>query len=320
MLLAACPIHAQAPDDAAAWWKHYRADARLVRLPDGKRLSLYCEGKGAPVVMMESGLGSGAWTWHKVQTAIARTTRTCVYDRAGYWSSPPAGGPRDAGAEADDLAALLKAAQLPAPYVIVGHSYGGYITRLYAGRHTADLAGLVLVDPSSARQNQRLGEISPAMASSEDAGVAKTKACSIDPRPPGDAKDCVLRPPPKDIPPDMADWFIASQTPGYASAMAREYDAMPALSSDQLNAEKKSLGAVPFVLLNRDNERLVTDGPPQEEAANALWLKMHQEIMDISSDSQLRIVAGAGHRIQDDKPAAVIEAVIEVVAKARKEH
>ena len=317
ILLAACPVHAQAPDDAAAWWRHYHDGARLVTLADGKKVSLYCEGKGAPLAMMVSGAGSGAWTWHKVQSAIARTTRTCTYDRPGYWNSPPAAGPHDAGTEADDLAALLKAANLPAPYVIVAHSYGGYIARLYAGRHTADLAGLVLVDPSSAHQDDRFAKIAPPPP---EADPAKPKHCAIEPRPADMAKTCILRQPPPDLPPELVDWFTQGQTPGYAAALGDELEAMPGVSSTLLDAEKKGLGAVPFLLLNRGKPTAVSASLNAAAAArlDEIWLQMHQEIMDISSDAELRIIYGASHRIQDDKPDAVITAVTDVVTKARK--
>lgn len=312
-LLLAMPVRA---DDATDWWGRYLAGARLVRLADGKRLSLYCEGRGQPVVMMESGLGSGAWTWHKVQTAISRVTRTCVYDRAGYWKSPPTDGPRDAGAEADDLAALLKAARLPPPYVIVAHSYGGYIARLYAGRHTNDLAGLVLVDPSSAHQADRLARVAPHLAAADQMAEAKVKACA-DGAP---HADCLQRLPPADLPADAKAWFTASQTRSYSSAMRREYDAMPRLSSDMLDKEKKSLGNIPVLLLNQAPGKMAAPGSTPEEiqATSKLWLQMHREILDISNDARLLVVDGAGHRIQDEKPEAVIMAVTQMVEKVRK--
>jgi hypothetical protein len=67
----------------ARWWPGYFAHSQAIRLPDGRRIALYCEGSGAPVVMMEAGLGYGAWTWRAVQDQLARTSRTCTYDRAG---------------------------------------------------------------------------------------------------------------------------------------------------------------------------------------------------------------------------------------------
>jgi pimeloyl-ACP methyl ester carboxylesterase len=323
MLLIASQAHAQAPGDAAAWWTHYRDGARLVRLPDGKQLSLYCEGQGTPVVMMESGAGIGAWTWNEVQPAIARTTRTCVYDRAGYWNSPATKGPRDAGAEADDLAALLKAAHLPEPYILVGHSYGGYIARLYASRHPGQLSGLVLVDPSSSYQYARVKTAVPHVAAllAEAGGksMVQYQACSVSPRP-ATLTTCTLQPPPADMPPDRWAWFTGAQGPDYADTVLRETQAMNGVSSAQVDAERSKLGAIPFILLTRGEPFDAPPGATDDDirASSTLWRQMHQEIMDLSSDSDLRVVAGAGHAIQHDKPEAVIAAVTEVVAKARK--
>jgi pimeloyl-ACP methyl ester carboxylesterase len=258
-----------------------------------------------------------------VQTAIARTTRTCVYDRAGYWNSPATKGPRDAGAEADDLAALLKAAHLPEPYILVGHSYGGYVARLYASRHHDQLGGLVLVDPSSAYQYTRVKDAAPHVAAllAELGGksMIQYQACSVSPRPAGPAT-CTLQSPPADMPPDRLAWFTGSQGPDYADTVLRETQAMNGVSSAQVVAERTKLGAIPFILLTRGQPFDAPPGATDDDikTTSALWRQMHLEIMDISSDSDLRVVAGAGHGIQHDKPDAVIEAVTEVVAKARK--
>lgn len=316
LLLAATAAISQSGDDSA-WWKGYVANTRPVTLPDGKKLSLYCEGKGTPVVMLDAGLGaSGITSWRKVQSAIARVTKTCAYDRAGIWNSAPADGPRDAGAEADDLAALLKAAHLPAPYVIVGHSYAGYIDRLYAGRHSADVAGLVLVDPSSPHQISRFIEAFPEAAKMPNPQAA-IKDCAIDPRPAEFIAKC-QRSVPKDVPSDMADRYRDSQTPAAASAIMREGAAMEGLSSQLLDAEKKNLGAMPFIMLSRDPTMAFPEYPPDSAGAQRLWLKMHVETMDLSSDSQLLVVPRAGHMIQIDRPDAVIAAVTGMVLKVRK--
>jgi pimeloyl-ACP methyl ester carboxylesterase len=318
LLLTPATAPAQEGDDAA-WWSQYRAGSHLVALPGGRKLNLYCTGAGAPLVMMESGLGAGAWTWRAVQAAIGRVTRTCVYDRAGYWLSPGAPGPRDAGTEANDLAALLQAAALPGPYVLVAHSYGGYIVRLYASRHPQTVAGLVLVDPSSEFQDRRAGELVPRLAKATQDAIAPLQPCAADPRPVELTERCVQHKPPADLPSNMKDWFAALQGPAYARAMIGEYDDMQGLSSRQLAAEKKGLGAIPLVLLNRGKPVEAPGGQSAEESAalSALWLQMHKETLDISGNAELRIVAGAGHLIQDDQPQAVVQAVTDVVAKAR---
>jgi pimeloyl-ACP methyl ester carboxylesterase len=304
-------------DDSAGWWKNYAANTKPVTLPDGKKLSLYCEGKGTPVVMMDAGLGPGGIpSWRKVQSGIGRATKACAYDRAGIWNSSPTDGPRDAGAEADDLAALLKAAKLPAPYVIVGHSYAGYIDRLYAGRHTQDLAGLVLIDPSSPRQMERFVAAFP-VVKPPDPLSPLLKDCAVDPRPAEFVTKCQRTVLP-DIPADMAERFRGSQTPAAASAILREGAAMPGLSSQLVESEKKSLGATPFVLLTRDPTMSFPELAQDSVGAQRLWLQMHVETMDLSSDSQLVVVPHAGHLIPIDRPDAVISAVTDMVLKVRK--
>jgi pimeloyl-ACP methyl ester carboxylesterase len=310
LLLLAIPARA---DDNASWWKDYAANTKPVSLPDGEKLSLFCEGKGAPVVMMEAGLSPGGITsWRKVQTAIGRVTKTCAYDRAGIWNSAPADGPRDAGAEADDLAALLKAAKLPAPYIIVAHSYGGYITRLYVGRHTQDVAGLVLVDPSEPHQMERF-----AQGTKRVLPAPSFKDCAVDPRPAEFVKKC-QRDVPADVPPDIAERYRNSQTPAAASAMTRELADAEGVSSQLLDREKKSLGAMPFVLLSSDPTMPIPELSEDSAAFQHLLLQMHVETMDLSSDSQLLVVPHAGHNIQIDRPDAVIAAVTDMVLKVRR--
>jgi pimeloyl-ACP methyl ester carboxylesterase len=316
LMAGAVPVRG---DDIATWWKNFAANTKTVTLPDGKKLALYCEGEGAPVVMMDAGMGPGGITsWRKVQPAVARVTKVCAYDRAGIWNSAPTDAPRDAGAEADDLAALLKAAKLPAPYVIVAHSYGGHIARLYAGRHTGDVAGLLLVDPSTAHQSRRFEQASPSVRKANEDFAVLLKECSAEPRPAALEQKCVRKPPP-DMPAQMMDAFRLSQSPAVIRAIAREEAAMPGLSSDLLDKERKSLGAMPFVVLRRDPTKVIPEFSAEDSVAiERVGLQMHLEIMDLSSDAQLLIVPGAGHNIQSEKPGAVIAAITDMVWKIRR--
>lgn len=113
----------------------------------GRSLFLDSQGAGSPTIVLEAGFGNGVNAWDLVQPALAQVTRVCSYDRAGIGrSDPPPHRPR-AGVEiVDDLRALLKKADAPGPYVLVGHSLGGLYARLFAGLHPAEVAGLVLVD------------------------------------------------------------------------------------------------------------------------------------------------------------------------------
>jgi pimeloyl-ACP methyl ester carboxylesterase len=111
-----------------------------------RRLYVECIGSGSPVVMLEAGLGLTSQSWTSVQLDLGRTTRTCAYDRAGLGDSDAMPGVHDAGDEIRDLERLLERGRIEPPYVLVGHSYGGLLARLYARAHPDQMAGVVFVD------------------------------------------------------------------------------------------------------------------------------------------------------------------------------
>jgi pimeloyl-ACP methyl ester carboxylesterase len=131
----------------------------------GRTMYLECHGKGAPTVILDSGLRNGAGVWNlrtedsapgpTVLPSVARFTRVCAYDRPGtintfsplgFSRSSPVPMPRTAADAVSDLHALLSAAKVPGPYVFANHSTGGLIDRLYAAGHPRQVAGMVLVD------------------------------------------------------------------------------------------------------------------------------------------------------------------------------
>ncbi|WP_214415416.1 alpha/beta fold hydrolase [Sphaerisporangium fuscum] len=140
----------------------YPAPGRLVDV-GGHRLRLDCTGPrgSGPTVVFEAGLGESGLTWARVQQEVSGPSsggglRACSYDRAGYAWSEPGPGPRDAGRLAGELHALLGASGERGPYVLVAHSYGGNVTRVFADRWPALTAGLVLVDVTD---EQGVGEL-----------------------------------------------------------------------------------------------------------------------------------------------------------------
>lgn len=113
----------------------------------GRSLYVECSGTGSLTVVMDSGLGDTHATWKAVVPALG-AVRVCTYDRANLGASDPAPKPRSSADVAADLHALLKAAAIAPPYILVGHSFGGITVRLFASTYPAEVAGIVLVDPT----------------------------------------------------------------------------------------------------------------------------------------------------------------------------
>ncbi|MGH9744209.1 MAG: alpha/beta hydrolase [Candidatus Acidiferrum sp.] len=123
---------------------------------DNLSLNLDCRGEGSPTVILDSGLGVPAIGWNPVQTEVAKFTRVCSYDRAGYGWSGTTSLPRTSLEIVKELHALLEAANEKGPYIMVGHYFGGYNVRVYNGQYPGEVAGMVLVDASHEDQESRM--------------------------------------------------------------------------------------------------------------------------------------------------------------------
>ena len=123
---------------------------------NGHYLYFVCTGSGSPTVLLEAGFGGATRNWRDVQAQLGGSTRTCSYDRAGLSGSSAIPGVHDADDEIRDLERLLDRAEIEPPYVLVGHSYGGLLVRLFAHDHPDEVAGIVLVDAVHSDQRRRL--------------------------------------------------------------------------------------------------------------------------------------------------------------------
>jgi pimeloyl-ACP methyl ester carboxylesterase len=122
----------------------------------GLALNLDCQGTGSPTIVLDSGLGVPGIGWNRVQTEAVKFTRVCWYDRAGYGWSGASSAPRTSLQIAKELHALLAAAGEKGPFVLAGHSFGGFNVRVYNGTYPSEVAGMVLVDASHEDQMARL--------------------------------------------------------------------------------------------------------------------------------------------------------------------
>ena len=144
----------------------------------GRRLNLYCTGSGSPTVILDANESDDTSDWRVVQPQLAKRTRVCSYDRAGFGFSDQGPLPRDASAYVNDLRALVEKAPIARPFVLVGYSSSTLSARVYADRHLDDLAGLVLVEPDIEDQEAALFAVAPALKAGFEQGFAAAKACT----------------------------------------------------------------------------------------------------------------------------------------------
>ncbi|HEX8838011.1 MAG TPA: alpha/beta hydrolase [Candidatus Acidoferrum sp.] len=160
VLLLVCAALVGAAYQAISNWRDARRfprEGRSIALGaefPGVSLNLNCVGQGSPTVILDSGLGVPAAGWDLVMPDVAKFARVCSYDRAGYGWSSAGPMPRTSEQIVKELHALLGASIEKGPYVLVGHSFGGYNVRVYADRYPTDVAGLVFVDTSHEDQEQ----------------------------------------------------------------------------------------------------------------------------------------------------------------------
>lgn len=297
----------------------YAHAQRLVDIGGGHRLNLYCTGSGSPTVILEAGLGGTTLDWRLVQPLVARTTRVCSYDHAGLGFSDAGPLPRTTATIVDDLHALLRAAAVSPPYVLVGHSAGSLTVRLFADRYRSEVAGMVLVDPSHEDQNVRLAALDPRVGALLSAQTAQLQGCRAALGTPAFAPCAALVPP---NPAFSAALNAAQQTmvqqPKVWDAFVSEAESFDA-DAAQVRAARQSYGALPLIVLTAGDRALLPNATADQQlAAQQAVSALHAQLAALSTRGVQRTVAGAKHNVQLDHPSAVADAVREVVGAARK--
>jgi pimeloyl-ACP methyl ester carboxylesterase len=302
----------------------YAAQGRLVDIGGGRHLNLRCSGSGTPTVLLDGGQGTTSMSWRKVQPLLAATHRVCSYDRAGLGFSDAGPLPRTVQAEADDLHALVRAARLDTPLVLVGHSMASYIARLYAGAHPADVAALVLVDPVS----ETLAQDAPAFAEVEakmsaqnsdygrKCGEAARKGELAKATPAAQA--CV---PPAF--PGLSERLSDSIRQRYRSAVywdtsLSERDA-DAANIAAMKAAPPLDPRLPLVVLAADgtNDWVAAEQADLRKAGDLGYATGRERIARQSARGSVVAVAHSSHDIPEEQPAAIVQAVAAVTVQIK---
>lgn len=283
-----------------------RMEGELVNV-NGRKMHIDCAGEGSPAVILDAGLGDTYLSWRKVQPEIAKFARVCSYDRAGLGYSDSSSRPRTSRVIAQELHDLLQAARIPPPYVLVGHSMGGYDVRLYASLYRNELAGMVLVDASHPDQENRFPRELKDMEGSWQReaefveygmpfGIPRLLGlCDDDPA--QRAAEC--------------NWHSAKEG-------AAEMKAFPQSAAE--TAATGSLGDMPLAVLSHDPDKPSAELPPDlAKSTNDAWEKMQEELAHLSTRGTQTVAKNSAHYIQLDRPDLVIDAVRHVVEQAREQ-
>jgi len=301
----------------------------------GWRLHLNCTGEkhpGQPTVVLEAGVGDFSVEWSLVQPGVARFARVCSYDRAGDGWSEFGPYPRTYRQIVYELHTLLSLAEERPPFVVVGHSYGGWLVRLYQSTYPAEVVGMVLVeagadDPWRMMPDGKLVRSSALVTGQPIPPVKTSGPLRIEDIPPQalaqiraglpDAQQHANDLPRDRLPPEaqrMRAWALGRVGHVVAAVNPFEYEELAALRAQQANAAYP-LGELPLIVITR--------GLPEETGVDAAAREAehkndHAAIAVLSRRGKQIIAEHSDHHVQLEEPQLVVSAIREIVAQTRK--
>lgn len=273
----------------------------------GYRLHLYCKGQGSPTVVLESGMGRSCLDWYPIQNRIARITRVCSYDRAGLGWSDPGPKPRTSQQMVKELGHLLKKAQVPGPFLLVGHSLGGLNMLLFTRQHPKEVVGAILLDPSY------LGLNLPYPSQRERKILEGRKRCRLFEFRVNKAlglqriRSLLLKEPAfiSKLPPPVQKPYQALWIKGTHQATLLEEEASFTESLAQLR-DPPPLKEKPLIILTQGE-------------AETWWKELQSSLKKFSNQSEWFLVKGSGHDIHLEQPDQVVKIIKKLIQEYRQQ-
>jgi pimeloyl-ACP methyl ester carboxylesterase len=281
---------------ATLYYRHrYPAPGNMYTV-NGHRMHLYCTGTGSPTLVLESGLGDDWTVWAKVQPTLSKTTQVCSYDRSGMGWSDELATDHDANTFAEQLHALLQAAGIRKPIILMGHSIAGIYIRAYAARYPNDMAGLIFVDASSPYQDSRLPPTKIPLPSftlqkwETVFGVARARG------------DCSQVVPGLEF--ERGAIYASNCTISGIDSTIAEIDTFNR-SSDEIE-HTGPFGHLPILVFTSDNtimdqQEAIIWTPENVKKADQIWQGMQEDLKHLSSNGRRIIAKGSGHYVEVDR-------------------
>jgi len=294
---------------------------RLIDL-GGHRIHLNCTGHGRATVVIETGLGDFSFDWILVQQRLERDMRVCTYDRAGYAWSDPGPQPRTFDQLNLELHDALARAGERAPFLLVGHSYGGGPVRSYALRYPGEVSGLVLVEIVSEHQYIQMGPQHAGRIRDDAKGreipAPREEMRATDKTTAARAAEPVAIEPPYDrLPPReqrLHAWAASQPSVEAAEDSQREWSA-EYFARWAARSQKGVLGALPLIVLTREHGDSSSHLDVAADALEENRQESQRSLADLSSAGTQRLIA-SGHNMHLEAPDAVVRAIRDVAAAA----
>jgi len=297
----------------------------------GWRLHLNCSGKTTalqPTVILEAGAGDFSVDWSLLQPAVARLARVCSYDRAGSGWSDLGPRPRTMHQQVWELHTLLKKAGVNPRLVLVGHSYGGWLVRLYAANYPTEVEGMVLVE-AGADNPKRFGLDGKVVHASDLATGRPIPAVKssgplhesdLGPRILGMIKESIRQgaphandPPYDKLPADaqrMRAWTVSQVKYAASNDNPFEAEELAAMFAER-KKDEHPLGDMPLIVVSRG---VPEQQGPEGRQAQEEHLQEQASVVTLSRNGTQVIARHSGHHVQVDEPDVVVTAIHEVMS------